>query len=202
MSIADILRYVWITLNVTSILFIPIIVVRRCLTQGKLKNDSWKHEITSLIFIFYILALYQITALRLGGIGWNLENMIERRTRVNQAPLALLWRWTVNGVWWYLFYNVIGNCVWFIPMGVILPAIYKQFRGKPFWVIFIGMSISSSIEVLQYILCTGVTDLDDVIFNTVGTGIGYLGWYSFDYIRKRIKLKRERNIKENDEFDK
>lgn len=184
MSIGDIIRYVYVTFCVALILFIPVICIRRHFTKGKLKNDSWKHEIASIFFIFYILSLYQITAFRFGGLGWDLENMLQRRTRVNGEPLSIIWDWTVNGVWWYLFYNVVGNCIWFVPMGFLMPAIYKEVRKKPQWVIFIGMSVSSSIEVLQYILCTGVTDIDDVIFNTLGTAIGYFLWYVFDRIRK------------------
>ena len=123
---------------------------------------------------------FEITALRFGGLGWSLESMIERRTRVNSEPLVMLWDWTVNGVWWHLFYNVVGNCIWFVPMGFAMPAIYKQLRNNLPFVIFIGMSISSAIEVLQFILCTGVTDIDDVIFNTIGTAIGCLLWCLFD----------------------
>lgn len=179
------IRYVAVTFYVALILFVPIICIRRHLVKGKLKNDSWKHEIASIFFIFYILSLYQITALRWGGLGWDLEKMVQRRTRVNGQPFTMLWDWTVKGVWWHLFYNVVGNCIWFIPLGVMIPAIYKEFRKRPFWVIFIGMTVSSSIEVMQYIFCTGVTDIDDVIFNTLGTAIGYFFWYLLTCFKKR-----------------
>lgn len=187
MSISDIIKYVQVTLVVTWILFIPVLLIRYRLTKGRLKNDSWKHEMASILFIFYVISLYEITAFRFGGIGWDFERMIERRTRVNGEPLRLVWDWTVKGVWWHLFYNVIGNCVWFIPMGFMMPAIYKNLRSNPFFVVFFGTTVSSSIEVLQYILCTGVTDIDDVIFNTLGTAIGCFLWYLFDNIRKKGK---------------
>ena len=50
----------------------------------------------------------------------------------------------------------------------------------------IGAFVSSSIEILQYILCTGVTDIDDVIFNTLGTIIGYCIW---KVLKKLFKIK-------------
>lgn len=185
MSIGDIIRYVFVTFCVAFILFIPVMLIRHHLKNNRLRNDSLRHEVTSIFFIFYLLSLYQITAFRLGGLGWSLDNMLARRTRVNEEPLSLILDWTVNGVWWHLFYNVIGNCVWFIPLGIMLPAIYRDFRKKPMLVIFIGMVVSCSIEILQYVLCTGVTDIDDVIFNTIGTAVGYWGWFLFEKMRNK-----------------
>lgn len=187
MSIYEIIRYVYVTVGVATVLFIPVIGIRRYLLKKKGKKNDWKHEIASKCFIFYLLCLYQITALRLGGLGWDLDNMLARKTRVNSEPLFAIWNWAVKGVWWYFIYNVIGNCLWFIPLGILLPAIYKNYRGYLWRVVFIGMVTSSTIEILQYVLCTGVTDIDDVICNTIGTAMGYGIWVLIDTIRKRIK---------------
>lgn len=192
MSIGEIMRYVYVTFCVTFIFFIPVMLIRYYLMEKRFRNDSLKHEIASIFFVFYLLALYQITAFRLGGLGWNLENMLARRTRVNDEPLVLIWDWTVKGVWWHLFYNVIGNCIWFIPLGVMLPAIYREFRKKPLLVIFVGMAVSSSIEILQYILCTGVTDIDDVLFNTIGTAMGYWVWLFLEKQRNKKRLLKNK----------
>ena len=187
MSIYEIIRYVYVSIGVATILFIPVIGIRYYLLKSKEMKNDLKHEIASKCFIFYLLCLYQITALRLGGLGWNLDNMLSRKTRVNAEPLFAIWNWAVKGVWWHFIYNVIGNCLWFIPLGVLLPAIYKGYRGYFWRVVFIGMVVSSTIEILQYVLCTGVTDIDDVICNTIGTAIGYGVWVLIDMIRKRIK---------------
>ena len=192
MSIGEIMRYVYVTFCVTFIFFIPVMLIRYYLMEKRFRNDSLKHEIASIFFVFYLLALYQITAFRLGGLGWNLENMLARRTRVNDEPLVLIWDWTVKGVWWHLFYNVVGNCIWFIPLGVMLPAIYREFRKKPLLVIFVGMAVSSSIEILQYILCTGVTDIDDVLFNTIGTAMGYWVWLFLEKQRNKKRLLKNK----------
>lgn len=192
MSIGEIMRHVYVTFCVAFIFFIPVMLIRYYLMEKRFRNDSLKHEIASIFFVFYLLALYQITAFRLGGLGWNLENMLARRTRVNDEPLVLIWDWTVKGVWWHLFYNVVGNCIWFIPLGVMLPAIYREFRKKPLLVIFVGMAVSSSIEILQYILCTGVTDIDDVLFNTIGTAMGYWVWLFLEKQRNKKRLLKNK----------
>lgn len=194
MSISEIIRYVYITIGVSCVFFIPLVCAKNKFSSKNNKEIHWKYRLTNLVFIFYIICLYQITALRFGGIGWNLENMIERRTRVNAIPLLVLWQWVEKGVWWHLFYNVVGNCIWFVPLGVLLPAIYRSYR-KHFWrTVFIGLMISTSIEILQFVLCTGVTDIDDVIFNTFGTAVGYTGWTIIDstriFIKKQIKKKK------------
>ncbi len=49
-------------------------------------------------------------------------------------------------------------------------------------VIVIGISVS--IEVVQYILAIGISDIDDVILNTVGA---IVGWSVFQYIKGKIK---------------
>lgn len=189
MNISEIIRYVYITIGIAILFFIPIMLVHHRSLKDRGRRKHWKYELTNSLFIFYLLCLYQITALRLGGIGWSLENMLARRTRVNTEPLFMIWNWAVKGVWWHFIYNVIGNCIWFIPLGLLLPAIYKGFRGRFFRVVFIGAVVSSSIEILQYVLCTGVTDIDDVICNTLGAAMGYGLWLLFD--RTRIQVKRK-----------
>ncbi len=190
MAIDDIFRYVCVTFVVATLFFIPIMFIRGIYlrSQGKWPIKDWKREIAVVLFIFYLLCLYEITALRFGGIGWDINNMIARNTRVNVVPMVELWNWILKGVWWHLFYNVIGNFIWFVPLGCLVPALFKKQRrlGR---VMFIGAIVSTSIEVLQYILCTGVTDIDDVILNTIGAGIGYIvfnilyGIYTF--LRKK-----------------
>ena len=175
MAIKDIIRYVYVTLVIATLFFIPIMLMRIVYLQRRDRwpVKSWKKELAIQLFIFYILCLYQITALRFGGIGWNIDNMIARNTRVNMMPVVELWNWAVKGVWWHLFYNVIGNFAWFVPLGTLVPALFKGQR-KWWRVVWIGAIVSFSIEVLQYILCTGVSDIDDVILNAIGAGIGYI----------------------------
>ncbi|QEH67767.1 VanZ family protein [Cellulosilyticum sp. WCF-2] len=196
MAIDEIIRYVYVTFIVATLFFIPIMFIRGMYLRrkGRWPIKNWKKEIAVILFIFYLLCLYQITALRFGGIGWDISNMMARNTRVNMTPMVELWNWTVKGVWWHLFYNVIGNFIWFVPLGALVPALFISQR-KPGRVMLIGAIVSASIEILQYILCTGVTDIDDVILNTIGAGIGYIvfkilyGIYKF--LRGKLSKKKQ-----------
>lgn len=70
----------------------------------------------------------------------------------------------------YFIISLLGNIVLFIPLGLLIPFIYKT-KGK--FVILIGFCFSLFIELFQLMLPRW-TDIDDIILNTFGTLIGYL----------------------------
>lgn len=66
--------------------------------------------------------------------------------------------------------NFVGNILLFIPFSVILMLATKNIGVKG--VILIALITSFSIELLQYILCIGVADVDDILLNVTGACIG------------------------------
>ncbi len=66
------------------------------------------------------------------------------------------------------------NVFMFIPLGFLLPLIWKEFR-KLYKVLLTGMGMSLSIELFQ-LFSPRVTDIDDLIMNTLGTVAGYFLW--------------------------
>ena len=79
---------------------------------------------------------------------------------------------------------LIGNMLMFIPMGIMLPLVFKNINKKNIFVI--AILITLSIEILQPIVGRSF-DIDDIIMNFIGSIIGYLAVTIF------IKLK-EKNI--------
>lgn len=196
------LEYIGITLGVVFLFYCPILLMRIIYRKKKHPRYSKKQQTAELIFIFYLLCLFQITAFRFGGIGWDFDKMINRVTRVNTVPLEAARKWIEYGAWWHLFYNVIGNCLWFMPFGFLMPAIYPEYRNHGWIVTFMGMSVSMLIEVLQFVLCTGVTDIDDVIFNTIGTLIGYLIWLMVEvFTRKPVIEEKNQTTNKIESFN-
>lgn len=67
--------------------------------------------------------------------------------------------------------NLIGNIVVFIPFGLLLPMINKQFQKKiKLMLVFIfGISI---LEISQLIFRVGSFDIDDIILNSIGVLLG------------------------------
>ena len=78
--------------------------------------------------------------------------------------------------------NVWGNILMFIPLGLYFSNFMKRFH---FWkVIRAIIGTSLSIEVLQYILKRGATDIDDLLLNTVGGLIGMVIYLVFKALFK------------------
>lgn len=59
-----------------------------------------------------------------------------------------------------------------MPLGFGIPWVSKRRRRLAGTVIF-GLLTSLSIETLQFLLISGVADIDDVIFNVIGAIFGY-----------------------------
>lgn len=71
------------------------------------------------------------------------------------------------------FFNIFGNVMAFIPLGFFVPIVFEKVK-KLKYSIFIGVSMSFCIEILQIITKLGSLDVDDIILNTIGTLIGYI----------------------------
>lgn len=67
----------------------------------------------------------------------------------------------------------IENILLFIPFGLLLPLLIKQFR-KVIRIAGFGIMYSLIIEVIQYITQRGFFQTDDIITNVLGTLIGYI----------------------------
>lgn len=123
------------------------------------------------MFIAYILILLRLTVFRPNMSFRNLfSGRINERLFREYLPLLR------HGYWMRSIYLFGGNIVCFIPFGMYL-------QGCTGWkltaVTAMGLLFSLIIETLQYVLGTGVSELDDLILNALGTFIGALcvrGW--------------------------
>lgn len=76
----------------------------------------------------------------------------------------------------FLLINIVGNIVVFIPLGIGLAGVMHQTNR---WqtirrAAMGGFLLSLLIELLQLTIPTRATDIDDLIFNTLGTILGAL----------------------------
>ena len=69
------------------------------------------------------------------------------------------------------FKNTILNIILFIPLGIMLPFLWKNYNTLRATLVF-GFSMSLAIELLQ-ILTYRATDINDLIANTIGAVLGY-----------------------------
>lgn len=67
--------------------------------------------------------------------------------------------------------NLVGNIVLLVPIGFLLPFIYRNIT----WKISLTIAVLSglTIEITQTVLRVGIFDIDDVILNALGVMVGY-----------------------------
>jgi hypothetical protein len=67
--------------------------------------------------------------------------------------------------------NILGNIVLLIPLGFLLPLVYRTLTNNKALIIFSAFCLM--IEGIQAYLKIGIFDIDDVILNLLGCMIGY-----------------------------
>ncbi len=69
--------------------------------------------------------------------------------------------------------NLVGNVVMFVPLGFLVPCIWPKFRSFG-WHFLTMTLVILAIELTQLFTLLGTCDVDDLLLNLVGTGLGYL----------------------------
>ena len=129
-----------------------------------LKEKNKKRILLRIVFTVYLLILFRITVFR--------SNSYPTDYAVNLSLFTdLVATYYENGIW-MVIYLVVGNIVWFVPFGFLLPMIWQKL--KVYYTIPLGFCLSLTIELGQLISGKGMFEIDDLVLNTVGTVVGYL----------------------------
>ena len=81
--------------------------------------------------------------------------------------------------------NVIGNTAMFIPLGIVWPSAYKGLDTH--WkTISAGIGVSFCIEILQLPFYDRVSDIDDLLLNSLGFIMGYLLYLFIKGLSKKV----------------
>ena len=73
----------------------------------------------------------------------------------------------------------------FIPLGIVWPSVYKGLDTH--WkVISAGIGVSLCIEILQLPFYDRVSDIDDLLLNSLGFIIGYLLYLLAKLVSKKV----------------
>ena len=129
-------------------------------------EDSKKRKKWEVPFIVYMALLLGITVFRPWAMSWN--HFFQGS--LNVKPFAEYARLLGQGELLRVLYLFLGNIVVFIPFGMYLA--YRKPEIKFGRIVLYGFLLSLVIECMQYVLGTGYTELDDLILNTVGVGVG------------------------------
>lgn len=138
-----------------------------------------KSNLFSILLLSSILFIVYLTILPESSLGIGVKG------GMNFIPLHTIGDLLLHSSLRGFILNNIGNVVLFVPFGLFLPL--KFYKHRSFnKVVITGMLLSVMIECIQLFIPNRWTDIDDVILNTIGTGVGYC---LFKLIHKILKMK-------------
>ena len=149
--------------------------------MSRKRGKSSRHIAARLCLVLYGLAMFWLLfGQRIGldnygaylkeqGLNWNLKPFTTIR-----LYLALL-QGSDGGLVRHAWVNLVGNIVMFVPLGYLLPNIWKKLR-KFYKTLVATLGIILVIEILQFITGLGSFDVDDFILNCLGVITGYCLW--------------------------
>ncbi|TVU88478.1 VanZ family protein, partial [Lactobacillus gasseri] len=153
--------------------FIIFAIIRLCWLLFIRRRRTLKSEACVWLFSFYVILLLMLTVFRDTYFPWQLTFNFHRNLGdINLVFMKETLKLTQGQSMLDFFYNSLGNILWFIPFGLLFPTIIQ--KKSMLLTIFFGGCLSVCIEGLQFILETGVSDIDDVFFNVCGTIIGFI----------------------------
>ena len=144
------------------------------------KTKEGRHILLRFALVIYgVLMLWLLFGQRLGNQSdapyWEalLGNLNLQPTHTIQRYIHLLQGDYSSYLKQHAFINLFGNVIMFVPLGVLLPGIWKRMRQ--FWVfLFSGIGIILAIELIQLFTLLGSCDVDDLLLNIVGISIGFV----------------------------
>lgn len=129
--------------------------------QGQ-KKFPWLRVLLILALVGYLVIVDYATMGRLSSIGASGVNF----------RLFRAWKEAWNSYSIKSWLNVLLNVALFLPLGVLLPLIWKFFR-KWYWMLAAGFGTSLFFELSQFLTGGGILDADDLFANTLGAMMGF-----------------------------
>lgn len=160
-----------------SSVFIAITVIwilLRAVLAIKNKTINWKRELQLILVYICIVVVVRFTFFPFSKVDGKIQPLI--LDMQNMWPFRINWIPFVN-LFDYpdtrdILINVIGNTTMFLPLGIVWPIVFKELDTHK-KVIAAGVGCSLLIEILQLPFFIRVSDVDDLILNSLGYIMGY-----------------------------
>lgn len=177
------------------------LVLRGLWNRRNGKLCSLEREFALFAFVIYVAAVLKITIVpditflwlpdedrflfQIGVGGFRTPNLIPFRTVIGliRGQTFVNENESVS----VILKNLLGNLILLMPLGTLLPGLFGRFK-EPSSVVACGTAVATGIEVIQFFIGR-VADIDDVILNSVGVLIGYIGYQIYER-KSRITTKK------------
>ena len=150
------------------------------------KKCSLKRELQLLLVYICLVVVARFTFFPFSKVNGHIQPLVFDADhafpfRINLIPLVYL---TDYPVFREILLNFVGNITMFIPIGIVWPAVFRELNthGK---VLVAGVGFSLCIEILQLPFYDRVSDIDDLILNSLGFSIGYAIWLLVRWLRRK-----------------
>jgi len=177
-----------------AILITVLWLIVRTVVWTKQKHVNWKRELQLLPVYICLLVVIRFTFCPFGKVDGKILPLVFYKEnwfpfRINLLPFVYLFDYPVFKE---ALLNLIGNTAMFIPIGIIWPVVYKKLDTS--WkVIAAGSGFSLCIEILQLPFYDRVSDIDDLVLNSLGYVIGY-GIYCVVKLCRMKRVDKENNM--------
>lgn len=154
-----------------TIFIVILITVRVSEIRNSHKKFSFHEEFFTLIFMVYILLLFELLT--------GTENT--SGARMNLVPFSEILRYKIGSS--MFIYNVLGNILLFVPYGYFVS---RYSKSKSSYQLFVVSLITSfTVELLQVKLGRSF-DVDDILLNVIGGLIGYFIYKTLNSIKNHL----------------
>ena len=141
-----------------------ILAVCYAVCRKKGRRFPWGKAVCAVLLVGWAAVTVFVTLLRsepneFAARQWNLQ-------------LFRAWREAYQRFTLQIWLNVLLNIALFVPLGVLLPLLWKPFR-KWYAALGAGFGVSLLIELAQLFTGSGMCDVDDLFTNTLGAMLGW-----------------------------
>lgn len=193
-----ILRFIIVTI-IWFASTLPFLLPYQILLTSQSKKIGYKlsieHILAVYIFVYYLSGVLSFTGLpSIMDIVQNSFGIITPTglnfppDEINLLPL----RWLTEGVRPY-----IENILLFIPLGFMLPCIWKRYEGL--WPTALSAMAFSVIIEFSQLFNHRITDIDDLLMNTLGA---LMGWVIFRLLKDHLAKLQVRISVQNTRIEK
>ena len=152
------------------------------------RKISLKRELELLLVYICLIVVARFTFFPFSKVNGQIQPLLFDPTaifppRINLIPFVNLLDYEIRRE---ALINVIGNTAMFIPIGIIWPSVFRKLDTAA-KIIAAGAGFSLFIEILQLPFFDRVSDVDDLILNSLGFLLGYGIWRMVRAIFHKVK---------------
>lgn len=152
----------------------------------KARSFSLKREAQLILVYICIIVVARFTFFPFGKVDGQIQPLMFDAAnafppRINLLPFVYMTDYPSTGE---ILLNFVGNTFMFLPLGIVWPVVFKELDTHK-KVILSGVGTSLLIEILQLPFFDRVSDIDDLILNSLGFLMGYGIYLLTKAIRER-----------------